>query len=338
MPNRTDERSRAISAGVTAEFNRMVDAGAITGVPKIPVDEPTVTETPTVPAATTTPTAAPAPTADPAPAPTSAPETGKIWDKYANLDEAKKGYFHAVNTLSATLDESAKKDEEIARLRSQVVAAPRVDQDRERVNPVTRNPVDWSKNPVVAKLSEESNIPVDVFAEFAQSIEAQAIQGADAVFNERLAPMKAVAEAEQYMRDTYPDALNHTKEVENFIKANPKVARTVGSLIKAGEPAAAMEHAWTMYTLETGIGIETKMKANAEVAEAERVKARAAAGLPTSPTTPVHSVDSGPPQPTAEEIAFLKEKAQGGDEKARILLRRIFAGPLLPAALRTWEK
>jgi hypothetical protein len=333
MEVRTDERSRAISAGVTAEFNRMVEAGAITGVPKIPVkDEKPVESTSPAP----TP-AVPAPTAEPAPAPTPAPETGKIFDKYANLDEAKKGYFSAVNTLSSVLDESAKKDEEIARLRSQVTA-PRVDQERERVNPAARNPMDWTKDPAVVKASEETGMPVDALAGMAQSIMDRVPQIADQMFQERLAPMQAVAEAETYMRATYPDALNHTKEVENFIKANPNVGRTVGALIRAGDPKAAMEYAWTNYTLSTGIGIETKMKANSEVAEAERTKARAAAGLPTSPTTPVHSIDDGPPKPTAEEIEFLKEKAKGGDEKARILLRRIFAGHLLPPALRTWEQ
>jgi hypothetical protein len=333
MP-RTDERSLAISAEVTQEFNKMVDSGAITGVDKIPVVE-TVAETSTVPVASP---AVVTPTVTPAPAPVTTPETGKVFNKYSDLKEAERGYYNVVNTLSTTLDESAKKDEEITRLRSQLAATPRVDQDRERVNPVTRNPIDWSKAPAVEKTSEVSGIPVEILADFAEMVTRTATENANQNFQDTLAPLKAEAEAEAYMRENYPDALNHTKEVTNFIKANPRIAKTVGALIRSGEPAAAMEHAWTMYTIDTGIGIETKMKANSEVAEAERAKARASAGLPSSPTTPVHSANAGTPPPTAEEIEFLKDKAKGGDEKAKILLRRIFAGHLLPPALRTWEQ
>jgi len=252
------------------------------------------------------------------------------------MDEAEKCYFNAVNTLSSVLDEAAQKDAEIARLRSQV-AAPRADQERERVNPATRNPMDWTKDPAVVNASELSGLPSEVFAEFAQAVEARSVQQAKQNFDDVLSPLKAVAEAESYMRDTYPDALQHTKEVENFIKANPRVASTVGALIRANDPKAAMEYAWTNYTISTGIGIETKMKANAEVAEAERAKARAAANLPTSPTTPV-TASTEPAKITREEIEFLKERAAQGDEKAAVVLRRALLGPLLPDVLRTWER
>lgn len=333
---KSEEIRARIAQGINQEFNRMVDSGAITGVPKIPdVVTPPAAPTAPAPVAPVAPVV-PATTAEATPKVEPATTTGKVFNKYTNLEEAEKGYFNAVNTLSATLDESAKKDEEIARLRSQVTA-PRADQDRPRVNPVARNPVDLVKKDAVIKTSEASGVPVEVLAEFAAEILADANAGAKQTLSDTLAPMSAIAEAQTYMQQTYPDALNHTKEVENFIKSNPRVRETVGALIRANDPKAAMEYAWVNYTIETGIGIETKMKANAEVAEAERTAARAAAGLPSSPTTPVHSVTAGPAQPTAEEIAFLKEKAKGGDELAGKLLRRIALGHLLPAHLRTWE-
>jgi len=336
MPDRTPEESRkAMATEINRQFNEAIDRGTISGAEKIPM--PTDL-TPPAPA----PTAVAAVPEPVVPAPTAAPATPpvepakKIFDKYADLDAASKGYWNAVNTLSTTLDEKTRLEAENERLRGLQTQTVQPTVERPRVNPAAR--IDWARDASVVKASEATGIPAEVFAELAEGIHTQAVQGADQALAARLAPLQAHSEAESYMRAKYPESLNHTQELTNFIKATPTVAQAMNAMIQGGAPAQALEYAWKMYGVETGIGLTNKMNANAAVAEEAKVAARADAGVSATPNTPIHSVVPGSTRPSAEQIAWLKDRADQGDERAKVELRRVFLGQSLPAHMRTWEQ
>jgi len=337
-----------MSAQITQEYNQLQATGAIVG-DKIPV-----ADTSPAPVASPEP-AAPAPTAAAVPAPAATPAPAVPFDKathglgkYNNLEELRKGYFNAVNALSPALDELSS----LRALQQQAPVNPQqpfvaptvpagVPGGSPRVNPAARQPIDFKSDPEFAKLAEDGTVNVDLLVNVIDRIASTRAEEFVSEFDRtRIAPLQQMSEAENYMRAKYPDAANHVVEVGNFVKTNPQIGQAVASLVQAGSPAQAMEYAYTMYMANTGIGLENRMVANAQVAEEERQAARAAAGLPTSPNTGVLAAVPANNTPTAEDIAALNEAAGTGlsDTNAAIVRRRMLLGQMLPPELRTWER
>ena len=303
------------------------------------------------PAATApAPTAAPAPTPiTPAAKPVASPAPGPSGNqdvpfdknvhglgKYSTLEELKRGYFNAVNTLSQVTDENV-------RLKSQGSGQPAppttlpgsAPGDAPRVNPTQRT-LDIQK--VVAELvksSEESGqIDPTVLLQTVAQVADQA--GRDAV-EQVLRPRDAMSEADAYMRSTYPDSVNHGQELGNFVKTDPAVGPAVMALMQTGQFKAAMEYAWQMYTVRNGMVAERKVEANSQIAEEERLRARAAAGFSGSPNTGVHAEVRKANEPlTAADVAQLNEIAKTGPD-GETFRRRAMLGAFLPPEWRTWE-
>jgi hypothetical protein len=343
LPGAADVRA-AMAAQINNEFNRLVDQGAITGVEKV--------STPTAPAPAVAAPAAVAPTAPAAtpaaPAPAAAPAIpapGVPFDrevhglgKYNTVEELRKGYYEAVNTLSSTLDKLSSLQQQQAVAPPVATVPASVPGGSPRVNPAARNPIDFASDPVLTKFAEESNVPIETVV---AAMDRVASLRADQAVDARFAPMQAMTDAEAQMRAQYPEAANHVVEVGNFIKANPNIAARVGNLINAGDAFGGMEYAYTMYMAQMGIKQERSMVANAAVAEEERLKARAEAGLPTSPNTGVLAATrAANAPPTVEEINALNQAAGHGlsQDAAAVIRRRALLGSQLPPELRTWEQ
>ena len=360
-PRTPDQIRAAMSAQITQEFNQLVDQGAITGIEKIPVAGAPAA----VPAAAASPAAAAPAAAVPAAVakvePPTAPAPGEAFNKethglgkYNTLEELRKGYFNAVNTLSTKLDDSVSKDTEIASLRQQLTAfganpqagnaatvPASVPGGSARVNPVARNPIDFSADPVLKQFAEESSVPTELLIQAIDRVAtARAEQISAEVVNAKIDPLQRMTEAETYMRTKYPDSVNHTAEVANFLKTNQDEAVIVGKLVNMGEPSKAFEYAFKQYAAHVGLDLEKKMVANSAVAEEERLAARAQAGLPTSPNTGVMAARPSTEAPTREEIQALNEAAGPGlsQDMAAVIRRRRLLGSMLPESLRTWEQ
>jgi len=315
--------------------------------PEAPPTAPVTAPAPAAAAAATaappaaTPTPAP-PAASPAPAPGPAPSTVPFdkdvhgLKKYNTLEELKNGYFNAVNKLSEVLDENARLKSQSAPVNPPPAMLPgSAPGDALRVNPTTRS-IDIKKVvDELVKSSEESGqidptMLLDAVTNIADQVSRNAVQDV-------LRPRDAMAEAELYMRQKYPDSVNHGPEMGNFVKSDPIVADTMLSLMEAGKFKAAFEYAWTTYTVQKGISVERGMEANSQIAEEERVRARAAAGFSGSPNTGVHAEAKKADQPlTPEEVTALN-KAAAFSEEGRVIRRRAMLGNWLPAEWRTWE-
>jgi hypothetical protein len=264
---------------------------------------------------------------------------GLIFGKYRSVEEAKRGYFNAVNTLSSTTDE-------LVRLRNQQAsgqpAAPATlpgsaPGDAPRVNPTQRQFDVQAEIDKLVRSSEESGQldPQALMSLVSRVATTAASAAASEAVEAHITPMRAMAEAETYMRTTYPDSVNHAQELGIFVKTDPTVGPTVQALMNAGQYKAAFEYAWNTYTVKNGLAVERGMDANAQIAEEERQKARAAAGFSGSPNTGVHAVVPDPNRRlTAEEIAALNEHSKT-DQGA--LRRRVMLGQFLPPEWRTWE-
>lgn len=289
------------------------------------------------PQATTAPPASPAgPSGDQAVVPFDKNIHGL--GKYSTPEQLKNGYFNAVNALSQATDELVRLRNQTAAVNPQHATLPgSAPGDAARVNPTQRT---YDPSQDIAELvrsSEESGqidpqMLANTVATIASRVSAEAAKEA---IRAEVGPMQAMAEAETYMRTRYPDSVNHAVELENFVKLNPVVGSTVMGMLSAGQYKGAMEYAWSMYTVQNGISVERGMVANSQIAEEERLTARAAAGFSGSPNTGVHAA-AQPAPPTAEEMAALNERAKT-DSGAQVVRRRILLGNYLPPEWRTWE-
>lgn len=284
--------------------------------------------------------AAPAPNASPAPALDNASlealrdTNGLLLGKFRTADDLRRSYFSGQNLISQQADE-------LIRLRNQPVSATPTPAllpgsapgDAPRANPTAQSFNVQREIEELVKSSEESGqIDPQALLQTVAKIAARTSQEAVAA---QLGPMQAISEAEAYMRSTYPDSVNHGQELQNFIKTDPIVGNTVADLLRAGSYRGAMEYAWSMYTVKNGLTVERGMTANAQIAEEERARARAAAGFSGSPNTGVHAETKEANRAlTREEIAALNErsKSDGGE-----LRRRVMLGQFLPPEWRTWE-
>lgn len=313
-----------------------------------PPPAPAPAPAPAAPAPATTPAPSPSPAPQP-PAPTASPladaaleglrdTNGLLLGKYRTADELRRGYFNAVNALSKTTDE-------LVTLRNQpVTAAPQpallpgsAPGAPPRVNPTTRG---FDTTKVVEELvrSSEESGTIDP-ALLVRTIDEITLARAQEVLDARLRPMEAMAEAETYMRTTYPESANHAVEVANFVKTNPQVGATFRAMMESGQTTAAFEYAWQMYAVDAGLGTERKMVANSQIAEEERQQARAAAGFGSSPNTGVHSAPGPSDRPlTAEEVRVLNDIAAQDPVEGEKFRRRVMLGRLMPTEWRTWEQ
>jgi len=261
---------------------------------------------------------------------------GLIFGKYRTAEEARRGYFNAVNTLSVSTDE-------LVRLRNQPTGANlqptmlpgSAPGDAPRVNPAAQSfDIQKAVDDLVKSSEESGQIDPKVLLQTVTSI---ATQAAAAATDARLLPMQAMAEADSYMRAKYPLSVNHAQELGNFVKTDPTVGPTVQSLLGAGQFKAAFEYAWNMYTVANGIVTERAVETNAQIAEEERAKARAAAGFSGSPNTGIHAEAQ-----KQNELLTPDEKQQlnqiaGHSREGEAVRRRAYLGAWLPPEWRTWE-
>lgn len=263
--------------------------------------------------------------------------------KYRTVEDFRKGYWNLNNTLSSTADE-------LSALRSRAATAPgptpRDDSPpaylpgstpgaAPRVNPAAQQPLDWTKNAAVVKVSEESGVPVEAIAQLAATIAATTTEQIAPAVDAKLAPMTAMTDAEAEMNRLYPNAKHHVQDVANFVKLTPSVQNTMARLLKAGDYFGAMEYGYTMYTVRTGIQTEAGMQADAATAEAARVAAQAAGGQPTSSNTGVHAALPDPNAPITQEMKDRAVELRHFD--GGVAARRLWLGRMLPPELRTWE-
>lgn len=333
MPTPDELRAR-MAQSVNVEFNEGVAAGSILGSP-IPVPGAPAPEQP----------AASGPPAAPASPETPSQEQGLIWNKYKDMEQAEKGYFHLLNTHTSAMNELSALRSRVAQMDQAPTASPSGPTSlpgaspgsRERVNPVSPA-VNWAEDPTMRRVSEATGIdPADLGA-IAQRALDLVTPTVNQSLDQRLAPMTAQAEADAYMRRNHPEALNHAQEIGLFVQSSPSAQRIITPLLAQNDYTAAFEAAWLLYSLNSGVGVQKQMQANQGVAEAERLQARAAAGLPSSPNTPVHAAVQQAASPSPEELQDLAIRAKQGDPNAAVMLRRHTFGRVLPPEMRTWER
>jgi len=283
---------------------------------------------------------APRPAASPAPGPSDAAleglrdANGLFLGKFRTADELRRSYFSGQNLISQLSDENIRLKNQTAAVTPQPTTLPgSAPGDAPRVNPTARTLDLQREIDELVKSSEESGtIDPNVLLQKVASIAARA--GQEAVRAE-LQPMQAMSEAESYMRSKYPESVNHAQELGNFVKTDPVAGPTVQALMASGQFKAAFEYAWSMYTVQNGLSVERGITANSQIAEEERLRARAAAGFSGSPNTGVHAEVRAANEPlTAEQIAALNEHSKLDQGQLR---RRVMLGSFLPPEWRTWE-
>lgn len=361
MKRTSDDLRTQLAAGVTRDFNSMVANGQITGVrplPTPPADPegmtainrgplPNSTSSPQPPTSTAVPanpeaaTTQPAPT-EPAPAEPASPATpGSTGDaprklflgKYETEEAAEKGHYELQN-YAATISRKLAAYE-TGQGPTPTPASPQGSalESRSRANPADPR-MDWRSDPAVMKAAEEAGMAPEAFADLAARIHERTMSTIDSVVGQRL----GAVEADLYMQTTYPDAKKHAPEIQAFVEQNPMVQGGVRSLLETGNTRAALDYAYNMYQVNLGNTTQADMQATATAADATRQTERAAAGLPSTPSTPVHAAIKTPVTPDPELLTNLQRRGEAGDAVAARDFRRLTLGTLLPAELRTWER
>lgn len=347
-----DEARKAMGAKMTEKLNEGIGSGLITGLEPIPMQERGVpgAEPPVPVPAASAPTPVPVdPPTDPAvevqdpsvgtPPPETDPNPQEpeppIFGKFKDLKIAEESYYGTINTLSDTLDENTRLKQQLAMVQGtppygQPATIPGPSPGaRDRVNPIAQN-IDWGADAGVVKVAQEVGVEPAQLAPLMESMEARMAATVEANVEASLAPARMEREASVYMQQHYPESLKHQAEMAVFVKTNPNVGSNMQSMVVGGNVAGALEYAWQMYSVAKGIDTQSAMQANSEVAEEERLTARAAAGLPASPNTPVHAAMQENQAPTAEYLAELNARASAGDDAAIRERRRNTFGSILP--------
>jgi len=268
----------------------------------------------------------------------------KVFGKYLSLEEAEKGYYHAVNTLSTTQQENEQLRQQLASFQGQPSAYPTLPLQQPgqtpRVDP-TAPKRNWAESPAVRRAAEETGIDPSVFVSLAEEIHGPDVDIQTAVqqaVQATLQPLVSASQADMKMRELYPEHEKHLPEIGTFLGANPRIRDAAIALKQTGRDFEAQEYVWNQYQHAVGIGQQNRMLANAQVAEEERQTARAAAHLPSSPSTPVHAAQQDPNQPSTQQVEEWRRRYQAGDQDAGVLWRRATLGHLLPPSDRTWEQ
>ena len=346
-----DEARAAMANHVSIDLNNGIARGDVIGVEPVPVT-PVPGQPPVgIPGAAPVPGAidpqidpsavirepgleAP-PVSPPGPVDGQDPEP-LIFGKYKTMGIAETSMINTQNTLSQAYDQIASLEQ---RLALQNGTPPYAGQPatlpggspgaRERVNPLA--PVDWGIDEGVVSVAQNVGVEPAQLAPLAETVYAKAREGVAAEVEAQLAPQRQQQDAAAYMQANYPESLNHQVELSNFVRGNANVATNMQSMIAAGNSAGALEYSWQMYSVAQGLDTQSAMRANASVAEDERVAARAHAGLPASQNNPIHaSAQKGAP-PTEEQMAHLLARRKAGDQDAEILHRRMGIASQLPA-------
>lgn len=280
----------------------------------------------------------PRPAATPAPGPSDASleglrdANGLLLGKFRTVDELRRSYFGGQNLISQLSDDNIRlKNQSVTATPSPTTLPGSAPGDAPRVNPTARS-YDQEIAELVKSSEESGQIDPQALLQTVSRIAARA--GQEAVQNE-LRPMQAMSEAETYMRSKYPESVNHAQELGNFVKTDPVAGPTVQALMASGQYKAAFEYAWSMYTVQNGLSVERGIAVNSQIAEEERLRARAAAGFSGSPNTGVHADVQKANEPlTADQIAALNEHSKSDQG---VLRRRVMLGSFLPPEWRTWE-
>lgn len=210
-------------------------------------------------------------------------------DKYKSEEEAKKAHhllIHGMNALKAKNDA----------LEARLAAAAPPPLSPGRVDPsqgVARNPDD-------EKWKEGYGIdPADLDAR----IEARA----NALLEQRDAPRKAMANAEAYIAQRYPDFAAKVDDIRTFSMANPVVDERIRSLYSQGLYAEAMEIAYLAYD-------NAVRTFNLAAAEHERVEGAISADRQAG--TMISSQAGGPRDPAPSPNAFPQSQADWDEIRA----------------------
>jgi hypothetical protein len=276
---------------------------------------------------------------DPAPEPTD----DLIFGKYKSMEEAKRGYFELQNYASQTKTQL----ENLKRPATQASPVnPGVGDGvaatvpggspgaQDRVNPVSRN-FDWSQNEAVAKASEQLGVDTSALAPLMDMMVGEAERITQERLDSTLGPMQAQAQAQARMARENPDFVRLESDVSMWLEVNPQIAQSVINMHNQGLYNEAYDYAWSKFQGAQLATTEQEMKANQQVAEEERKTARAAAGLPSTPGTPVHAAAKSD-DVSGEELLKLEEQYRKGDAEAGRKVRMIRMKSMMSE--KDWEK
>jgi hypothetical protein len=216
--------------------------------------------------------------------PTSEPEK-LILGKWKSEDEAIRGYHEAVHMGNAAKAERDALAVQVAALRTQLggEVKPPVDPDDE---------------------IEAFGVPKDPLN---RMIERRARQ----VVNDMFAPALQQIQADQEIVQKYPEYQTRSKELFNFVDANPDIKASVEAAEKAGQFGLAREFAWLRFTAANATKIETETKLASETRTQEIKATRRDAGVNTAQRAEARAK---PPEQglTEKDFERLKELAKAG--------------------------
>jgi ribosomal protein S19E (S16A) len=228
-----------------------------------------------------------------APAPADDPwgQLAQAAGKWKDGEEAKKGYFHALNLAKSAL---AERDA----LKAQLGQPP---------SPRAEMPAQREEQRDAIKQLEDYGVPSEVIG---RAIDERA----RATLMEILTPMATQMQAETYMADKYGDQWSKNKpEVELFIQSDPILNAQVNAARAKGEFSIANEFAFLRYKDDRGARTEEALKANDEVRKEIVDQARKDAGIVGSKRAEGRDSDKkAEGGVTAARFEKMKENARAG--------------------------
>lgn len=194
------------------------------------------------------------------------PTTGLYFGKYKTPNEALNGLGHLADMAKtsfkqrdAALQEVARINAEMDKLRTQSVSSPGTVPNTVTVIPATRADADRARaalDKVLAELVEEGGVLDEDSAKRLAAAQSELSRcEAKVATEEALASREQAARVneakwaavDQYMKNNYPDALNFTEEIGLFIQTNPLLQEAIAALTAQGKEIKASELAWTEY-------------------------------------------------------------------------------------------
>lgn len=194
--------------------------------------------------------------AEPAPADDPWEQLAQAAGKWKDGEEAKKGYFHALNLAKNAL---AERDA----LKAQ----------RGQTPTRAETPAQREEQRDALKALEDYGVPSELIG---KAIDERA----RATLMDILTPMATQMQAETYMADKYGDQWSKNKpEVELYVQSDPALNAMVNAARAKGEFATANEFAFLRYQDARGRHTEEALKANNEVRKELVDQARKDAGI-----------------------------------------------------------
>lgn len=156
------------------------------------------------------------------------PKNGLILGKWKTAEEARKGYWSAVEEMNTAKSTA----ENAVRFASQL--------ESQRANPAERR----SQRPDYVERLETLGIPT---GDLDKLVEDRARTIAQAQFEQQFAPLVRGMQARATMVESYPDFAQTEPQVMEFLERSPQVKARFDTLLNAGFPAEALELAYFNY-------------------------------------------------------------------------------------------